>query len=46
VLIEKDNAADHGFNRWTLNGVAFDSKTMPVSRRLVDYGFMSLFATT
>jgi FtsP/CotA-like multicopper oxidase with cupredoxin domain len=35
VLIEKDNAADHGFNRWTLNGVAFDFKTMPVSRRLV-----------
>jgi FtsP/CotA-like multicopper oxidase with cupredoxin domain len=35
MLIEKDNAADHGFNRWTLNGVAFDSKTMPVSRRLV-----------
>jgi FtsP/CotA-like multicopper oxidase with cupredoxin domain len=34
-LIEKDNAADHGFNRWTLNGVAFDSNTMPVSRRLV-----------
>jgi FtsP/CotA-like multicopper oxidase with cupredoxin domain len=35
MLIEKDNAADHGFNRWTLNGVAFDSKTMPVSQRLV-----------
>jgi FtsP/CotA-like multicopper oxidase with cupredoxin domain len=34
-LIEKDNAADHGFNRWTLNGVAFDSNTMPVSRRLM-----------
>jgi FtsP/CotA-like multicopper oxidase with cupredoxin domain len=34
LLIEKDNAADHGFNRWTLNGIAFDSKTMPVSRRL------------
>lgn len=35
LLIEKDNAADHGFNRWMLNGVAFDAKTMPVSRRLV-----------
>lgn len=35
VLIEKENAADHGFNRWMLNGVAFDSKTMPVSRHLV-----------
>lgn len=34
LLIEKDNAADQGFNRWTLNGVAFDSRTMPVSRRL------------
>ena len=23
MMIEKDNAADSGFNRWTLNGVAF-----------------------
>jgi FtsP/CotA-like multicopper oxidase with cupredoxin domain len=33
-LIDKDNAADHGFNRWLLNGTAFDFNTMPVSRRL------------
>lgn len=33
-LIDKDNAAEHGFNRWTLNGTAFDFATMPVSRRL------------
>jgi FtsP/CotA-like multicopper oxidase with cupredoxin domain len=33
-LIDKDNAADHGFNRWLLNGTAFDSASMPVSRRL------------
>ncbi|HVS75600.1 MAG TPA: multicopper oxidase domain-containing protein [Steroidobacteraceae bacterium] len=33
-LIDKDNAADHGFNRWTLNGTAYDFVTMPVSRRL------------
>ena len=33
-LIDKDNAADQGFNRWLLNGTAFDFMTMPVSRRL------------
>ncbi|HEX5460898.1 MAG TPA: multicopper oxidase domain-containing protein [Steroidobacteraceae bacterium] len=33
-LIDKDNAAEHGFNRWTLNGTAFDYTAMPVSRRL------------
>jgi FtsP/CotA-like multicopper oxidase with cupredoxin domain len=33
-LIDKDNAAEQGFNRWTLNGTAFDFNTMPVSRRL------------
>ena len=33
-LIDKDNAADHGFNRWLLNGTAFDSASMPVARRL------------
>ncbi|HZT70450.1 MAG TPA: multicopper oxidase domain-containing protein [Terriglobia bacterium] len=30
LTFAKDNAADHGFNRWTINGVAFDRKTMPV----------------
>jgi FtsP/CotA-like multicopper oxidase with cupredoxin domain len=34
ILIDKDNAADHGFNRWLLNGVAFDYATMPVRWRL------------
>jgi FtsP/CotA-like multicopper oxidase with cupredoxin domain len=34
MLFAKDNAADHGFNRWTINGTAFDMKTMPVSWRL------------
>jgi FtsP/CotA-like multicopper oxidase with cupredoxin domain len=34
MLFAKDNAAEHGFNRWTINGTAFDMKTMPVSRRL------------
>lgn len=33
-LIDKDNAADHGFNRWLLNGTAFDFTTMPVGKRL------------
>lgn len=32
-VITKDNAADHGFNRWAL-GVAFDFETMPVTRKL------------
>lgn len=30
MTFAKDNAADHGFNRWTINGVAFDMATMPV----------------
>jgi FtsP/CotA-like multicopper oxidase with cupredoxin domain len=30
MTFAKDNAADHGFNRWTINGVAFDRKSMPV----------------
>ena len=34
MLFAKDNAADQGFNRWTINGAAFDMKTMPVSWRL------------
>ena len=34
MLFAKDNAADHGFNRWTINGTAFDTKTMPVSWRV------------
>ncbi|HEY7889241.1 MAG TPA: multicopper oxidase domain-containing protein [Steroidobacteraceae bacterium] len=34
ILIAKDNAADHGFNRWTINGTAFDMKTMPITWRL------------
>jgi FtsP/CotA-like multicopper oxidase with cupredoxin domain len=28
MLIVKQNAADHGFNRWTLNGQAFSMETM------------------
>ena len=34
MLFAKDNAAEHGFNRWTINGTAFDMETMPVSWRL------------
>lgn len=34
MLFAKNNAADHGFNRWTINGTAFDMKTMPISWRL------------
>ena len=31
MLFVKENAADHGFNRWTINGVAFpDTMAMPV----------------
>ena len=30
MMFAKDNAADHGFNRWTINGVAFDMAKMPV----------------
>lgn len=29
MLFAKQNSADNGFNRWTINGVAFDMKTMP-----------------
>lgn len=29
MIFAKDNAADHGFNRWSINGVAFDVATMP-----------------
>ena len=28
MLFAKDNAADRGFNRWTINGVAFPSHRM------------------
>lgn len=28
MVFAKDNAADNGFNRWTINGVAFDMKNM------------------
>jgi FtsP/CotA-like multicopper oxidase with cupredoxin domain len=28
MIISKDNAADNGFNRWTINGVAFNMKDM------------------
>lgn len=31
MTFSKDNAADHGFNRWTINGVAFDTVAMPVT---------------
>lgn len=34
MTFAKDNAADHGFNRWTVNGVAYDMQTMPVTRKL------------
>jgi FtsP/CotA-like multicopper oxidase with cupredoxin domain len=34
MLFAKDNSADHGFNRWTINGTAFDMNTMPISWRL------------
>ncbi len=30
----KDNAADHGFNRWTIDGVAFDMNNMRPMRQL------------
>ncbi|MGH8163579.1 MAG: multicopper oxidase domain-containing protein, partial [Rhodanobacteraceae bacterium] len=29
MLLAKDNAADDGFNRWTINGIAFDAQAMP-----------------
>jgi len=31
MTFAKDNAADHGFNRWTINGMAYDAMTMPVN---------------
>ena len=34
MTFAKDNAADHGFNRWTINGTAFDMATMPVAWQL------------
>ena len=34
MLFAKDNAAEHGFNRWTINATAYDMKTMPVTWRL------------
>jgi FtsP/CotA-like multicopper oxidase with cupredoxin domain len=34
MLFEKDNAADRGFNRWTINGKAFDMDHMTVDWRL------------
>ena len=29
MLFAKQNAADKGFNRWTINGIAFDMMAMP-----------------
>lgn len=36
MLIEKENAAEHGFNRWTINGAAYpmDSAPAPASFHL------------
>jgi FtsP/CotA-like multicopper oxidase with cupredoxin domain len=34
LLIAKGNAAAHGFNRWTINGVAYDNAAMPTTRTL------------
>jgi FtsP/CotA-like multicopper oxidase with cupredoxin domain len=34
MLFEKDNAAERGFNRWTINGKAFDMDHMTVDWRL------------
>ncbi|HLK91907.1 MAG TPA: multicopper oxidase domain-containing protein [Polyangia bacterium] len=34
MLFAKDNAADQGFNRWTINGQAFDMAHMTVGWRL------------
>jgi FtsP/CotA-like multicopper oxidase with cupredoxin domain len=34
MLFAKDNAADQGFNRWTINGKAFDMQHMTVDWRL------------
>lgn len=30
MLFEKENAAEHGFNRWTINGVAYPMSAEPV----------------
>lgn len=34
MIIAKDNAADHGFNRWTINGMAFSDMRMKAMFRL------------
>ena len=34
MLFAKDNAGDHGFNRWTINGKSFDMQHMSVDWRL------------
>jgi FtsP/CotA-like multicopper oxidase with cupredoxin domain len=34
MLFAKQNGADNGFNRWTINGVAFDMKAMPTGFHL------------
>jgi FtsP/CotA-like multicopper oxidase with cupredoxin domain len=34
MLFEKDNAAENGFNRWTINGKAFDMARMTTDWRL------------
>jgi FtsP/CotA-like multicopper oxidase with cupredoxin domain len=34
LLITERQGAIHGFNEWRVNGVAYDWKTMPVSRKL------------
>ncbi len=34
MLFAKDNAAERGFNRWTINGKAFDIDHMIVDWRL------------
>ncbi len=31
MIFSKDNAADHGFNRWSINGTPYDAATMPVT---------------
>lgn len=34
MLFAKQNAADKGFNRWTINGIAFDMNTIPTTFHL------------
>jgi FtsP/CotA-like multicopper oxidase with cupredoxin domain len=34
LLITSRQSAAHGFDLWSINGVAYDAKTMPVTRRL------------